>query len=103
MTPHALTTLIAIALAAPDAAWLQWGGPRRSFMVESGKLASQWPAGGPKRLWSRALGEGHSTILVENGRLYTMYRQGGAERIAALDAATGKRSGNTGTTNRQTA
>jgi outer membrane protein assembly factor BamB len=82
--------LVVIALAVPDAAWLQWGGPRRNFMVESGKLASQWPAGGPKRLWSRALGEGHSAILVENGRLYTMYRQGGAERIAALDAATGK-------------
>jgi outer membrane protein assembly factor BamB len=82
--------LVVIALAVPDAAWLQWGGPRRNFMVESGKLASQWPAGGPKRLWSRALGEGHSAILVENGRLYTMYRQGSAERIAALDAATGK-------------
>ena len=90
MTTHALTMLVVIALAVPDAAWLQWGGPRRNFMVESGKLASQWPAGGPKRLWSRALGEGHSAILVENGRLYTMYRQGGAERIAALDAATGK-------------
>jgi outer membrane protein assembly factor BamB len=90
MILHALTTLIAITLAVPDTAWLQWGGPRRNFMIESGKLASQWPAGGPKRLWSRALGEGHSAILVENGRLYTMYRKGGAERIAALDAATGK-------------
>jgi outer membrane protein assembly factor BamB len=87
---HVLTIVVAIALAAPDAAWLQWGGPRRNFMVESGTLASQWPAGGPKRLWSRALGEGHSAILVESGRLYTMYRLGGAERIAALDAATGK-------------
>ena len=38
-------------------------------------LASSWPAGGPKKLWSRALGEGHSSIVVENGRLYTLYRQ----------------------------
>ena len=90
MPLHALTMWVAIALAVPDTAWLQWGGPRRNFMVESGILAGKWPAGGPKRLWSRALGEGHSAILVENGRLYAMYRQGGAERIAALDAATGK-------------
>jgi outer membrane protein assembly factor BamB len=90
MALHALTMWVAIAVAVPDTAWLQWGGPRRNFMVESGTLASQWPANGPKRLWARALGEGHSAILVENGRLYTMYRQGGAERIAALDAATGK-------------
>jgi len=90
MAPYVLTTLIALSLATPDGAWLQWGGPRRNFMVESGTLASQWPANGPKRLWARPLGEGHSAILVESGRLYTMYRQGGAERIAALDAATGK-------------
>jgi outer membrane protein assembly factor BamB len=90
MAPHVLATLLAIALAAPETAWLQWGGPQRNFMVESGTLATQWPANGPKRLWARALGEGHSAILVENGRLYTMYRQGGAERVAALDATTGK-------------
>jgi outer membrane protein assembly factor BamB len=65
-------------------------------MVESGKLAESWPASGPTRLWSRPLGEGHSAILVENGRLYTMYREPGAavgrtaERVAALDATTGK-------------
>ncbi len=51
-----------------------------------------------KKLWSRAHGEGHSSILVQGGRLYTMYRPGGLltmvrrsqeEVVAALDAATG--------------
>jgi len=79
--------------------WLQWGGPSRNFMSDSKGLASSWPAGGPKKLWSRALGEGHSSILVENGRLYTMYRQvtrppqgrtTHEEAVAAFDAATGK-------------
>lgn len=85
--------------AAADAAWLQWGGPRRNFMVDAGPLATQWPANGPKRLWERALGEGHSAIAVENGRLYTMYRPAGLlslvrrsqqETVVALDANTGK-------------
>lgn len=65
-------------------------------MVPSTGLANSWPASGPRRVWSRALGEGHSAILVENGRLYTLYRplQAGGrsqeEIVAALDATTGK-------------
>jgi outer membrane protein assembly factor BamB len=81
-----------------SASWLQWGGPTRNFVSDSKGLASSWPAAGPKKLWSRALGEGHSSIVVENGRLYTMYRlinrsPGGTtqeEVVAAFDAASGK-------------
>ena len=84
--------------ASGSAAWPQWGGPTRNFMVDSKGLASKWPAAGPKKLWSRALGEGHSSIAVDGGRLYTMYRPLGMlalvrrsqeEVVAALDAATG--------------
>jgi len=78
--------------------WHQWGGPNRNFTVDSKGLASRWPANGPRKLWTRALGEGHSAIAAEGGRLYTMYRPlgpGGSagrsqeEVVAALDAATG--------------
>ncbi len=84
------------ARAATD--WPQWGGPHRNFMSDSTGLASAWPAGGPKKLWSRALGEGHSAIAAHGNRLYTMYRPLGLlslvrrsqeEVIAALDANTG--------------
>ena len=84
---------------AGAADWLQWGGPHRNFMVGADGLASSWPAGGPKRLWARPLGEGHSAILVEGGQIYTMYRPLGLlslvrrsqeEVVIALDAATGK-------------
>src|SRR4051812_40622279 len=60
--------------AGAKADWLQWGGAGRNFMPEVTGLAASWPSSGPKRLWSRALGEGHSSILVEGGRIYTMYR-----------------------------
>jgi outer membrane protein assembly factor BamB len=84
------------ARAAAD--WPQWGGPHRNFMSDSTGLASAWPAGGPKKLWSRALGEGHSAIAADGSRLYTMYRPLGLlslvrrsqdEVIAALDANIG--------------
>ncbi|HZM60315.1 MAG TPA: PQQ-binding-like beta-propeller repeat protein [Vicinamibacterales bacterium] len=83
--------------AQTPASWLQWGGPTRNFMSDSKGLASSWPAGGPKKLWSRALGEGHSSIVAEGGRLFTMYRlitrqpkTSHEEVVAALDAASGK-------------
>lgn len=85
-------------LAQAPAGWPQWGGPTRNFMVDSKGLASSWPAGGPKKIWSRALGEGHSAIAADGARLYTMYRPLGLlamvrrsqdEVIAALDANTG--------------
>ena len=101
----ALRLLILAAMAVAPAttigqttpSWTQWGGAGRDFISDSKGLASTWPASGPKKLWSRSLGEGHSSVLVENGRLYTMYRQttrqpsvSHDEVVAALDAASGK-------------
>jgi outer membrane protein assembly factor BamB len=74
--------------SAPE--WPQWGGRTRNFKVQSGALKESWPAGGPSKLWSRTLGEGHSSILVDNGKLYTMYGSGTRETVISLDAATGK-------------
>src|SRR5262245_35823769 len=85
--------------SASGSDWLQWGGPHRNFMSDSVGLASSWPPAGPKKLWTRMLGEGHSSILAEGGRLYTMYRplasapgarRSQEEAIVALDVATGR-------------
>src|SRR6185295_11339939 len=70
--------------------WPQWGGPSRNFKVNAKGLANSWPAGGPKKLWSRMLGEGYSAVVAEAGVLYTMYREGSDEVVIAMDAATGK-------------
>jgi outer membrane protein assembly factor BamB len=101
--------IAAVMLGAPVAPrgaaatdWLQWGGGGRNFMPEATGLALSWPPGGPKRLWTRPLGEGHSAVLAEAGRIYTMYRplqrsgerrgqdRGQEEVVLALDAASGK-------------
>lgn len=93
----ALAVAPATTIGQTTPSWTQWGGAGRDFMSDSKGLASTWPASGPKKLWSRSLGEGHSSVLVENGRLYTMYRQitrqpsvSHEEVVAALDAASGK-------------
>lgn len=83
-----LVCLFVEAQAQTD--WLQWGGPTRNFVSTSKGLAASWPAKGPRQLWSRPLGQGHSSILVDGDRLYTMYSQGEQEVVIALAAGTGK-------------
>jgi len=78
------------AVERPAESWPVWGGPRRNFIASSTGLALEWPAQGPRRLWSRALGDGYSAIAEENGVLYTAYRRGEKDVVIALDAATGK-------------
>jgi len=88
----ALFGTLGFALIAPKARaqWTQWGGPRADFSADSKGLAKEWPADGPKKLWTRPLGEGYSAILVDDGRLYTMYRAENKERVICLDAKTGE-------------
>jgi outer membrane protein assembly factor BamB len=83
-----------------DSAWSQWGGANRNFIVDGHGLAETWPEAGPRVLWTRALGTGHSAIVVDEGRLFTMYRVGNGrarqgpwdaeEVVAALDVRTGQ-------------
>jgi outer membrane protein assembly factor BamB len=79
--------------------WPQWGGPSRNFVTDATGIATTWPSGGPRQLWSRALGEGHSAIVSDGRTLYTQYRPAGwmqmirrsqEEVVVALDAASGK-------------
>ncbi len=98
----ALAAVAGLAAQSPteDAAWRQWGGPHRNFISDATGLADAWPAGGPREIWSRPLGLGHSTIVVDDAHLYTMYRRHiegagrtqwvGEELVIALDAATGE-------------
>lgn len=69
-------------------AWNQWGGPNRDFHVIADIHA--WPASGPKRIWSRKIGDGYSAIVSDGSKLYTMYREAEQEVVLAASAATGE-------------
>ncbi len=71
------------------AQWTQWGGANQDFKAAAKGLSSQWPEGGPKKLWNRPLGEGYSAILVDEDRLYTMYRADEKEIVVALNPTSG--------------
>ena len=98
-------TFLTIALAAPvlaqgkkpaaptraaGVAWTQWGGPNRNFQTQASGIKDTWPAGGPRVIWKRPLGEGYSSPVVENGVLYTMYGKRGEEFVIAANAESGE-------------
>jgi len=85
-----LLLLCVVVQTQAQTEWQQWGGPTRNFISNSKGLAASWPATGPRQLWSRPLGQGHSSILVDRNTLYTMYSQGDQEVVVALAADTGK-------------
>jgi outer membrane protein assembly factor BamB len=83
--------LIAISGIFPAMAqWPQWGGPNRDFTNDSTGLADEWPEGGPRKLWSREIGSGHSSIVVDSGACYTMCRRGEQDAVLAISADTGE-------------
>jgi outer membrane protein assembly factor BamB len=83
-----VSTAASIAAQSPE--WPQWGGPHRDFKSDVRGLAPAWPETGPRKLWSRDLGEGYSSIAVAGGALFTMYRKGDHDVVISLDAATGQ-------------
>jgi outer membrane protein assembly factor BamB len=93
--PAALLGLLLPALAAADD-WPQWRGPARDDVSKETGLLKQWPAGGPKLLWTaESCGFGYSGPAVVGDRLYCLgARPGEGEQFTvyafALDVTTGK-------------
>ncbi|HUP24114.1 MAG TPA: PQQ-binding-like beta-propeller repeat protein [Thermoanaerobaculia bacterium] len=87
-----LPALVSILVLTPPtlaADWPQIGGPTRDFVVPGARLATTWPADGPRVLWRRPLGPGYSGITVVGDRLFTMVRTGERESVVALRMADG--------------
>jgi len=73
-----------------DSDWTQFQGPNRDNKSFETGLLSQWPASGPRLLWTQqGLGEGYSSIACADGLLYTTGNVGHDTVIVALDT-TGK-------------
>ena len=52
-------------MAALDAAdWPQWQGPERTRISKETGLLKEWPAGGPKVIWTANVGSGYGSMAV---------------------------------------
>jgi len=75
---------------APPGEWPQWRGYHRNGRSPETGLLTDWPAKGPKEVWSKPLGGGYSSVSISGGRAYVTDRQDDQERALCFDAATGK-------------
>jgi len=90
-----LTLLLSVNVIAATDDWPQFHGPRRDALCTETGLLKQWPAEGPKLLWTlKGLGRGYSTVSIVDGKLYTMgdRQQGGDEQqmVVAYELASRK-------------
>jgi outer membrane protein assembly factor BamB len=79
--------LAGVAVAAAD--WPQFLGPQRNGVYAGPPLATSWPAGGPRKVWEKHVGQGFAGPVVAGDRLILFHRVGRVEVVDALDAKTG--------------
>ncbi len=66
--------------------WPQFHGPRRDNISTSQGLLRQWPAEGPKLLWTaKGLGHGFASVSIAQRTIYTAGNVNGQTVITALD------------------
>ncbi len=87
--------LVAVLAGEAQAAdWPEFRGTKRDGASREQGLLGSWPAGGPREVWRRPLGDGYSAIAIAGERLYTMYAADNegkpTEFAAAFEAETGK-------------
>jgi outer membrane protein assembly factor BamB len=61
---------VLLSCVAPAADWPQFRGPNRDGISAETGLLRAWPAGGPKVLWSTAVGQGYAAAAIHSGRVY---------------------------------
>lgn len=97
MTPRNISRLAACSLAltaltAGAASALEWPGYRgpEGNGITSEKIATKWPADGPKVVWSVPLGEAFGSFAVGGGKVCCFVKVDDGEACVSLDPNTGK-------------
>ena len=87
-----LLTVPAASAFADD--WPQYLGPQRDGVWREKGIIDKFPEGGPKQLWSEAVGAGYGGPSVQNGKVFVADRvqpEGKSiERVLCFNADTGK-------------
>jgi outer membrane protein assembly factor BamB len=89
-----LLTLFVCVVVNPQgvrADWPQWRGPNRDDLSTEQGLLKEWPAEGPKLLWTYAdAGVGYSGPAIVGGTLFTLGTRGENEVLLAIDVRSGQ-------------
>jgi outer membrane protein assembly factor BamB len=77
------------ALSPRPGDWPGFRGPDRDANVHGLRIATDWDANPPKKLWSQRVGPAWSSIAVVDGRAFTQEQRGETEAVVCRDAETG--------------
>jgi outer membrane protein assembly factor BamB len=83
-----LVATFALLVSSPTD-WPQFLGPERNGNYSGPAIETHWPAGGPRPLWEKNIGQGFAGPAVVGKRLVLFHRVANREVIEALDVATG--------------
>lgn len=84
-----LVSVICFVSVASAGDWANWRGPNYDGISEETGWDANFPDGGPKKLWSKPLGTGFSSIVVSKGKVYTTGNSKDVDTVFCFDAETG--------------
>lgn len=71
--------------------WPQWRGPNRTAVSEEKGLLKEWPADGPRQVYTiQGIGRGYGSVALAGGRIYLMGVRNREEYVICLKAEDGK-------------
>ena len=70
--------------------WPCFLGPTHDGKSDEKGLVPTWPAGGPRIVWQRELGDGYAICSIARGRAYQFDRVGNKARLVCLKSETGE-------------
>src|ERR1700760_4761935 len=85
----ALGTLAIFSSTALAEEWPKWMGPDGTNISHE-KIATQWPADGPAKVWTAKVGRGFSSIVARDAKVYSIAMQGSNDVLSAFEADSGK-------------
>ncbi|MBI1313049.1 PQQ-binding-like beta-propeller repeat protein [bacterium] len=84
-----LFAVLACARYSPAGDWPQILGPNRDGIAQRETLADRWPAGGPRTLWQRPVGDGFAGAAIVSDRAVVWHRQGDEHIVESLNLVSG--------------
>ena len=87
----AVTVFLGAAGVAAAADWPQWQGPDRTRLSKETGLLKEWPAGGPRVVWTATgLGSGFGSMAIAGDRVFLQGMRGSNSVVIALNRSDGK-------------
>ena len=70
--------------------WTSYRGPNSEGIYKEQPILTDWPKDGPKVVWRKLIGDGHSSFSIAKGLAFTIEQHDENEVIAAFSVKTGE-------------